>query len=78
MAGPLRGGGGKGPGHWGKKELFLGLFFQPTDVSTAIKHEGGGGLGLNGPTIKGRTFFAASLSKKYLNLFLLIDIQPLS
>ena len=28
----------------------------------AIKLEGGGGLGLNGPAIKRRTFFAASLS----------------
>ena len=35
-----------------KKEL--------SNVSTVIKLEGGGGLGLNGPAIKRRTFFAAS------------------
>ena len=31
-------------------------------MSTAIKPGGGGGLGLNGPAIKRRTFFAASLT----------------
>jgi len=41
MAGPLR-----------KKELFLEPFFQRFKIYTAIKLEGGEGLGLNGPVIK--------------------------
>ena len=47
----LKGGGGKG------------LFFQRFKISTAIKLQGG--VGLNGPAKKRRTFFyfAASLSK---------------
>ena len=51
MSGPLR-----------KKEL---IFFQRSKIFTTIKVEGrrgGGELGLNGPAIKRRTFFAASLS----------------
>ena len=44
-----------------EKELFLNIFFQRSKISTAIKLEGRGGLGLNGPAIKRRTFFAASL-----------------
>ena len=56
MAGPLRGGGGgKGPGHLGKNNFLWDLFFQRSKISTAIKLEGGG-LGLNGPAIKRRTF----------------------
>ena len=39
-------------------KLFLETFFP----STAIKLEGGGGLCLNGPAIKRRSFFAASLT----------------
>ena len=38
----MGGGGGKGPGHSGKKELFLDLFFQHSIVPTAIKLEGEG------------------------------------
>ena len=41
MAGPLRGGGGKGQGHLGKKS-FLERFFKRSNVPTAIKLEGGG------------------------------------
>ena len=38
------------------------LFFQRYNFPLAIKLEGGGGLGFNGPAIKRRTFiFAASL-----------------
>ena len=38
MAGPLRGGGGKGrPG----QDIFLYLFFQRSNILTAIKLEGG-------------------------------------
>ena len=41
----------------GKKELFLEpFFFQRSKISTAIKLEGGGGLGLNGSAIKKRFF----------------------
>ena len=43
------------------------LFFQRSQISTAIKLEGGGGLGLNGPAIKRRTFFAASLKKSFFS-----------
>ena len=50
MAGPLR-----------KKLFFFNLFFQRSKISTAIKLEDGRGLGLNGPAIKTRTFFSASL-----------------
>ena len=51
MAGPLRGGGGvKGRAIKEKK-----LFFDLSKISRAIKIEGGGGLGLNGPAIKRRT-----------------------
>ena len=46
MAGPLRG-GVKGPAIKEKK-----IFFQHSKVPTAIKLEGGWGLGLNGPAIK--------------------------
>ena len=46
MAGPLR-----------KKYLFWNLF---SNVPTAIKLEGGG-VGLNGPAIKNRTFFRLPL-----------------
>ena len=52
MAGSLRGGQGSL-----RKKL---LFFQ-----SSIKLEGEGGLGLNGPAIRRRTFFyAASLTEK--------------
>ena len=52
MAGPLRGGGGGVKGRAIKeKRTFLTFFLQRS------KLEGGGGLGLNGTAIEGRTFF---------------------
>ena len=42
--------------------LFSEPFFRRSKLSTAIKLEGEGGLGLNGQAIYRRTFFAASLS----------------
>ena len=42
----------------------MNLFFQRSKISTAIKLGGWRGLGLNGPAIKRRTFFAASLRSK--------------
>ena len=51
-----------------KRKLFLEPFFQRSKVSTAIKLEGGG-LGLNGPGIKRRTFFAASLREDVIIYF---------
>ena len=62
MAGPLRAGGGKGPGQLGKNNFFVTIF-QRSKISTPIKLEGGG-LGLNGPAIKRRTFFSASLTER--------------
>ena len=41
-----------------EKKTFLEPFFQRSKISTAIKLKGGGGLGLNGPAIKRRTFFS--------------------
>ena len=55
MAGPLR-------------KLFFYHFFQRSRISTAIKLEGGGGLGLNGPAIKRKTFFCGF--PKFCNYFL--------
>ena len=52
MARPLREGGGKGPGHSGKNSFFWNLFFQHSNVPTAIKLEEVVELGLNGPAIK--------------------------
>ena len=46
-----------------EKRIFLKPFFQRAKILTAIKLEGGEGLGLNGSDIKRRTiFFAASLT----------------
>ena len=56
----LRGGGVKGRAI--KKKLFLEPFV-PT-FQRPLSSRGGGGLGLNGPAIKRRTFFAASLTIK--------------
>ena len=39
------------------KEKKLEPFFQRSNDPTDIKLEGGGGLGVNGPAIKKRTFF---------------------
>ena len=47
----LRGGGAI------KERLFLSFFFQRSKAPTAIKLKGGGGLGLNGPAIKRKTFY---------------------
>ena len=59
MAGPLRGewGGVKGQAIKEKITFFVIFFFQSSKISTAIKLDGGEGLGLNGPTIKRRIFF---------------------
>ena len=58
MAGPLRGWGGKGPGHKEKNNFFWNLFlFQRSNLPTAIKLKGEEGFGLNGPAINRRTFF---------------------
>ena len=55
MAGPLR---GWGAGPLWKKNFFGNLFFECSNVPTAIKLEvGGGWLGLNGPAIKRKTCF---------------------
>ena len=54
MAGPWRGGEGKGPGHY-EKQTFFNLFFQRSNDPTPILLEGEG-LGLNGPAIKRRTW----------------------
>ena len=54
MAGPLRGGGVRA-GPLSKIELFP-KFQRP------LSSRGGGGLCLNGPAIKRRTFFAASIT----------------
>ena len=59
MAGTLRGGRGVKGRAIKKKITFFRTFFP--NVPTAIKLEGGGGLGINGPAIKRRTFFTASL-----------------
>ena len=68
MAGPSRGGGVKGRAIKDKKKAsFFNLFFQRPKISTAIKLEGGGELGLNGPAIKRRTFFAASWLRQINN-----------
>ena len=59
MAGPLRGGGGKGRAIK-ETRIFLGtFFFQRSKISTAIKLEGRGG-----PAIKKRFFFASFLILK--------------
>ena len=51
------------------KETFFYHFFQRSKISTAIKLEGGGGLGLNGPAIKIIFFFfAASLRMDWIHL----------
>ena len=60
MAGPLRGTGVKGRAIK-EKRFFLNLYFERSIISTAIKLEGGGELGLIGQAIKRITFFAASL-----------------
>ena len=61
-------GGGEGlrAGPLRKKEPF----FQRSKISKAMKLEGGGGLGLNGPAIKRITFFCGfpytlRLTEKY-------------
>ena len=66
MAGPLR-------GEWGvngwaimEKITFLGTFF------SNIKLEGGGGLGLNGPAIKSRTFFCGFPQLLYAKIVKLV------
>ena len=58
MAGPLRGGGVKGQAI---KEKNWNLFFQRSKFQRQLSSRMGGGLGINGPAIKRRTFFAASL-----------------
>ena len=62
MAGLLRGGGGVKGRSIKEKRTFLGTFFfnVPT-FQQPFSSRGGGGLGLNGPAINRRTFFAASL-----------------
>ena len=58
MARPLRGGVGvKGRAIKEKITFFGTCFFQRSKISMAIKLEGGGGLGLNDPANKRRTFF---------------------
>ena len=52
-----------------KRKLFLEPFFQRSKVSPAIKLERGGGLGLNSPGIKRRTFCAASLREDVIIYF---------
>ena len=39
-------------GHKGKNIFFYNLFFLHSKISTVIKLEGGGGLGINGPAYK--------------------------
>ena len=56
----MRGGGGVKGLVIKEKKTFFGTFFPMFQRSNAIKLRGGGGLGLNGPAIKRRTFFAAS------------------
>ena len=64
MAGPLRGRGGGVKGRGIKeKKTFFGTFFQRSNGHYV---RGGWGFGLNGPAIKRRTFFAASISIKEL------------
>ena len=54
--------GGKGHAIM-KKVLKIFFFFSTAKVQTDIKLDGGGGYGLNGTTIKQKTFNAAFLSK---------------
>ena len=55
LAGPLREGWGKEPGHQVKKRTFLGSFY--SKISTAIKLEGGGeGLCLNARPLRAELF----------------------
>ena len=63
MAGLLRGGGGVKCQAL-KEKFFLNPFFQRSKGHLARE---GGGLGTNGPAIKRRTFFAASLSGFEIN-----------
>ena len=55
MAGPLSGGEGIKGRAIKEKELFFGTFI--SNVPMAIKLDGGGGLGLNGPAIREEIFF---------------------
>ena len=48
---------GSGPGRAIKEKKLCNPFFQRSNVQTAINKLEGGGLGLNGPAIKRRTFF---------------------
>jgi len=50
MAGPLRGGRGKGPGQGGKKNFFGNLFLQCSKISIAIKLEGRRGVRASWPS----------------------------
>ena len=71
MAGPLRRGGGVRAGSLRKKIIFFfNLFFQRSNVQTAIKLEGGGGLGLYSPAIKRRTFLVNIESILFLQYFI--------
>ena len=63
MAGPLRRGGGEGPGHKGKKNFFGKLFSNVPKFQRPLSSRGVGGLV---PAIKRRTFiFAASRNDMY-------------
>ena len=64
MAWPLRGGGGvKGQAIKEKITFFVTFFANVQKFRRPLSSRVGGGLGLNGPAIKTRTFFAASLGK---------------
>ena len=51
------GGGSRGPGHQGKNNFFWNLFYNVPKSQRPLSSRGGGGLGLNGPAVKRRTFF---------------------
>ena len=79
MAGPLRGGGVLDRAI--KEKKIWSLFFQRSIFSTAIKLEGGGGLGLNGPDIKRRIFFCGFpylspfYQRRHLRLLFLLSLR---
>ena len=72
MAGPLRGGGVKGRAIKEKITFFLTFFSNVPKFQRLLSLRGEGGLGLNGPAIKRRTFVSASLTMAIVLLCIIL------